>query len=89
MGQSVKRSASHEKAADFHSSASRGLGRNSARNLDDVQELEGITATDDDENRLYHEQYGSEHSQEDGDRYILFCRILLVVRLPSLGMAFL
>lgn len=61
--QSVKRSASHDKAADFHSSA-RGMGTRDGS----VQELDRLSIADD-EGRLYNEHYGSEHSQEDGDRY--------------------
>lgn len=36
--------------------------------LEGVQELDGISVQDDEQNRLYHEEYGSQASQEDGDR---------------------
>lgn len=69
IGQSVKRSASHDKSdsLNFHSTASRGMGR-TVKMLEGVQELDGISAQDDEQNRLYHEEYGSQVSQEDGDR---------------------
>ena len=68
--QSVKRSASHDKSdsLNFHSTASRGMGRSGVKMLEGVQELDGISAQDDEQNRLYHEEYGSQVSQEDGDR---------------------
>lgn len=34
-----------------------------------VQELEGISVVDD-EGRLYNETYRSEHSRDDGERYV-------------------
>ena len=77
---SAKRTASHEKAADFHSSARVGAQRDGS-----VQELEALSEADD-EGRLYNEQYGSEHSQEDGDRLVFVrwfvlgvCACLLVI----------
>ncbi|CAN0091894.1 unnamed protein product [Scytosiphon promiscuus] len=73
IGQSVKRTASNDKSdgmsQGFHSTASRGLGRTGVKMLEGVQELDGISAQDDEQNRLYHEEYGSQASQEDGDRY--------------------
>ncbi|CAN0277248.1 unnamed protein product, partial [Ectocarpus fasciculatus] len=71
IGQSVKRSASHDKSDShgFHSNASRGVGRTGVKMLEGVQELDGISAQDDEQNRLYHEEYGSQASQEDGDRW--------------------
>ena len=68
VGQSVKRMGSNDKAADFHSSAGRNMGRTTGKVIAGVQELEGISVTDEEQNRLYNEQYGSENSQEDGDR---------------------
>ncbi|CBJ32196.1 hypothetical protein Esi_0315_0016 [Ectocarpus siliculosus] len=71
IGQSVKRSASHDKSDShgFHSNASRGVGRSGVKMLEGVQELDGISARDDEQNRLYNEEYGSQASQEDGERY--------------------
>lgn len=43
------------------------MGR-SVKMLEGVQELDGISAQDDEQNRLYHEEYGSQASQADGDR---------------------
>ncbi|CAN0206421.1 unnamed protein product [Pylaiella littoralis] len=69
LGQSAKRSVNHDKSDGFHSTASRGMGRTTGKMLEGVQELDGISARDDEQNRLYHEEYGSQASQEDGERY--------------------
>lgn len=44
------------------------MGRTTGKMLEGVQELDGISARDDEQNRLYHEEYGSQASQEDGER---------------------
>lgn len=71
----MKRTASNDKSdgmsQGFHSTASRGLGRTGVKMLEGVQELDGISAQDDEQNRLYHEEYGSQASQEDGDRWVV------------------
>lgn len=62
----LKRCASDDKSAGFHSSA-RDAGASGGTIIAGVQELEGISVADD-EGRLYNETYGSERSQNDGDR---------------------
>lgn len=65
----LKRCASDDKNAGFHSTA-RGIGghEGGGKIIEGVQELEGISVADD-EGRLYNETYGSEHSRDDGDRF--------------------